>query len=265
MPIENGTYQFEPLPGSKDAQKQVFGEYSSRDMSDYSAAAYNYLMQQQAQAYNLDLWRLQNEYNTPEAQMLRYQQAGLNPNLIYGQQNLGANASSASPASFRSAGTHAKSVANQLNTIGQIQGLVKSARDTFDYLQYGKETNYWQMIGAQEQALGLKLNNEWTDYLNHGENMIYGDTTRLVNGPRALLNSQEQALKAQQWRRMEYMITTLMPDQHSATQALTTLRENQAAIQDGKYGAVLDIDLGLGEKVNQWARLIIFMTLAKMM
>lgn len=32
---------------------------------------------------NVDMWNRQNEYNSPEQQMLRYKQAGLNPNLIY--------------------------------------------------------------------------------------------------------------------------------------------------------------------------------------
>lgn len=31
-------------------------------------------------------WNMQNEYNSPEAQMARYRAAGLNPHLIYGQQ-----------------------------------------------------------------------------------------------------------------------------------------------------------------------------------
>lgn len=31
-------------------------------------------------------WNMQNEYNSPEAQMARYKAAGLNPHLIYGQQ-----------------------------------------------------------------------------------------------------------------------------------------------------------------------------------
>lgn len=30
-------------------------------------------------------WNMQNEYNSPRSQMQRYQEAGLNPNLIYGQ------------------------------------------------------------------------------------------------------------------------------------------------------------------------------------
>lgn len=35
------------------------------------------------------LWNMQNEYNTPSAQMQRYSDAGLNPNLIYGQGSSG--------------------------------------------------------------------------------------------------------------------------------------------------------------------------------
>lgn len=38
----------------------------------------------------LNDWNMQNQYNSPEAQMQRFKAAGLNPNLIYGQQNEGA-------------------------------------------------------------------------------------------------------------------------------------------------------------------------------
>lgn len=34
-----------------------------------------------------DMWNATNEYNHPAAQMARYREAGLNPNLIYGQSN----------------------------------------------------------------------------------------------------------------------------------------------------------------------------------
>ena len=44
----------------------------------------------------LDFWNLQNEYNSPQAQMMRLQEAGLNPNLIYGGSSGGA-AGTASP------------------------------------------------------------------------------------------------------------------------------------------------------------------------
>lgn len=36
---------------------------------------------------SLSDWAMQNEYNSPRAQMERYRDAGLNPNLIYGQTN----------------------------------------------------------------------------------------------------------------------------------------------------------------------------------
>lgn len=53
--------------------------------------------------FNNDLaienWQRQNAYDAPKAQMQRYQEAGLNPNLIYGQQNTGGTIQSGS-ASF---------------------------------------------------------------------------------------------------------------------------------------------------------------------
>jgi len=42
---------------------------------------------------SVEMWNQQNLYNSPESQMQRFIQAGLNPNLIYGQGNAG-NASS---------------------------------------------------------------------------------------------------------------------------------------------------------------------------
>ena len=40
--------------------------------------------QQLADANNIRFWKMQNEYNLPKNQMKRLQDAGLNPNLIYG-------------------------------------------------------------------------------------------------------------------------------------------------------------------------------------
>lgn len=40
-------------------------------------------------SYNEGRWDIENAYNSPAAQMERFKAAGLNPNLIYGQQNSG--------------------------------------------------------------------------------------------------------------------------------------------------------------------------------
>lgn len=45
--------------------------------------------QREANEANIRLWRMQSEYNKPKNQMARFQEAGLNPNLIYSQGNPG--------------------------------------------------------------------------------------------------------------------------------------------------------------------------------
>lgn len=51
-------------------------------------------LQAQQNAFNLKMWNLQNEYNTPKSQVQRLVDAGLSPNLAYGSVSTG-NAQSA--------------------------------------------------------------------------------------------------------------------------------------------------------------------------
>lgn len=55
---------------------------------------------------NRENWRMQNEYNSPKAVMARYKEAGLNPMLVYGQGNTGANAQSIDQGSTGSYSPH---------------------------------------------------------------------------------------------------------------------------------------------------------------
>lgn len=48
----------------------------------------------------IDFWNMQNAYNTPKAQMERYAEAGLNPNLIYSQGNTAGPIGQAAVGSF---------------------------------------------------------------------------------------------------------------------------------------------------------------------
>ena len=68
------------------------GIFGSKNQSDANSA--NMKLAEYKYDRDLDMWNRQNAYNSPEAQMRRYAQAGLNPNLIYGQGSSG-NASSA--------------------------------------------------------------------------------------------------------------------------------------------------------------------------
>lgn len=79
----------------------IFGQMGSSAIGGLfqlgsSALNYKYQKQlaEQQNQFNLDMWRMNNEYNSPQAQMKRFEQAGLNPNLIYGQ---GTSGNSSSP------------------------------------------------------------------------------------------------------------------------------------------------------------------------
>lgn len=61
-------------------------------------------------------WERQNAYNSPAAQMERFKEAGLNPNLIYGQQN---TAGSVSPTDFKNPQTDVPRWGDMANGIMQ--------------------------------------------------------------------------------------------------------------------------------------------------
>lgn len=63
-----------------DAQVRAVREQNKGNME---LAKYQYDL-------NMEQWNRENEYNSPASQMARYKAAGLNPNLIYGQQNTSA-------------------------------------------------------------------------------------------------------------------------------------------------------------------------------
>jgi len=67
--------------GIKNTLSQIL---TTADNRRYSKKIYN-----QQKRDNVEFWNMQNAYNSPEAQMGRFKAAGLNPNLIYGQQNTG--------------------------------------------------------------------------------------------------------------------------------------------------------------------------------
>jgi hypothetical protein len=73
--------------------------YSANQSYKAQLAANEGNMELAKYSYSKDLeqWNRQNEYNSPSAQMQRYADAGLNPNLIYGSGTASAGNASSSP------------------------------------------------------------------------------------------------------------------------------------------------------------------------
>lgn len=75
---------------------QLWGQMGSSLMSGASGLIgqalqykYNKRLMKLQNKYNIDMWKMQADYNSPQSQMQRFQEAGLNPNLIYGQGSNG--------------------------------------------------------------------------------------------------------------------------------------------------------------------------------
>lgn len=260
MPIINGTYQSDTLLPAKQAQEQVFGpgEYTRKDMSDYSSAAYNYLMKQQEQAYNLELWNLNNHYNDPSSQMKRFQDAGLNPYLIYNQQNTANTPQSASAPSFRSAGTYAKQQQNAINAIGQIMNTVKAARETYDYMKYGREINSWERNLVMQKSQGQALENYWNEYLL---GMRGGPDDPISIGPRARMYSYQLDTQQQRFQQLLAVVGSIQ-DQRARTRALEALDKYRLQILQGQYGAIMSINTGT-PGLDSFLRMLGFYLLGK--
>lgn len=59
----------------------------SQGFTNRAERRWNESMYARQNADQIKFWNMQNDYNSPKAQMERFKQAGLNPNLIYGQTN----------------------------------------------------------------------------------------------------------------------------------------------------------------------------------
>lgn len=268
MPIVNGSYVPDTLPGvgSGEWQKQAFGDIgSSRDWSDAKSAAYNYLLKQQEQAYNLELWKLQNEYNSPAAQMQRYQDAGLNPNLIYGQQNQASAPASASAAPFRSSGTAARNAQNAINTIGQFRQIVESAFETYQYFSpYARNMRSFEQSNAGIQQRRYQAEADWFDYLTYGRRQFEDPTglDRVPTSPRAGLYNIQANAQEQNYYRLK-ALADMIPDQQARQQALKALDDKRLQIMQGQNDALLNIHTG-NATVDSWLKALMYFAMSKL-
>lgn len=76
------------IPNIINAGAQIHATNAQARMAKYNTDQTNMMNQKMAEYQynkNLEMWNMQNQYNSPQSQMSRYSQAGLNPNLIYGQ------------------------------------------------------------------------------------------------------------------------------------------------------------------------------------
>jgi len=152
----------------------------SQSATNQSQLSYSREMYDKQRADALADWNRQNEYNSPAAQMTRFKEAGLNPNLIYGQQTQSPVVRSSSVEGYSprapqvDLGNAAAMGLQGLSTYQDTQlknvqtDLVKeqiknaSTDNLLKQLEAAKrnaESPFWQGI-AQSSAEALKIQNE---------------------------------------------------------------------------------------------------------
>ena len=127
---------------------------------------YNLNLAKQQNQWNIDQWNRENEYNTPLNQMNRYKSAGLNPDLMYGQQNL----SAASPEMTAGEGATPMDYSPVANgpTIGEAASIAANARLTNAQAKLAES----QADKVDSETVGQTINNEWLPKLLKGQTEI---------------------------------------------------------------------------------------------
>lgn len=259
MPIVNGTYVPDTLPGVKSGQwqQQAFGAVGSgADWSDSKTAAFNYLMKQQEQAYNLELWNLQNQYNSPIETMKRFQDAGLNPNLIYSQQNPASAPQAASAFNFRSSGNANKSMQNALGMINQVMSTVRAARETYDYMKYGRQASSlqnqvdeWRVRLLSSQETAQNLDNYWQQFLQ-------GRLQLDPNAPGVRMYQNQMNVQEQRYEQLK-ALCNMIPDQQARYKALKQLDDERLSILKSQTGFITNFNTG-NESFDSFFKMLAF-------
>lgn len=151
--------------GSKNIDKQIAAQKEENQKN----RDWNLNLAKQQNQWNIDQWNRENAYNTPIAQMARYKAAGLNPDLMYGQQNLAA----ASPEMTAGDGSQPTDVSNLANkrTIGDM--MVQASQTRLTNAQAKLAESQANKTDAETEGQGyqneiLKSDAAFRDALNSG-------------------------------------------------------------------------------------------------
>lgn len=233
------------LGSAEDIQNRVFGEYTTKDMSDYSQLAYSALMKEQEQAYQTAMYNYNNWYNSDAQRMQRRLAAGLNP---YGLEGSPAAAAASAPSApvARSTGTAAKGVQSVSAIMQNLIGTMSQAREIYDLLAFKGPLSEQQRKLAFSQAglinhkvEGQVIENQFAKYL-----LGVPDFEYLADSPRAQRYKLESDVMDARISQIEFLITELYPSQKERNEALKALDDYRLALMHGQFGAILDVDTG---------------------
>ena len=154
------------IAGNVASNKNIDTQIAAQQYENEKNREYNLNLAKMQNQWNIEQWNRENAYNSPAAQMARYKAAGLNSDLIYGQQNL----SAASPEMTAGEGSQPTDVSNLANkrTIGDIAAQASQTRLTNAQAKLAES----QADKTDAETTGQNISNEWLPKLLKGQTEI---------------------------------------------------------------------------------------------
>lgn len=245
--------------GSQQRQNQDSMEFSRR-------------MYEQQRRDNIEFWRMQNEYNSPQAQMQRFQAAGLNPNLVYSQGNPG-NAAQIStpdvqPAQFRNpewGNAISSSGLEFMNAIYDLdikQAQVDNLRAQNQVIQ--EEATLKHIVGQRSKFafdLDTELRDVSADTRREQLRQLRTQTDVTINrdAREAALNASNVQEAAERMLNMREQRLSMQVGRAQARAEIDRIRENIQQMQ--KDGVLKDLDIelrkqGINPNDPMWSRIV---------
>jgi hypothetical protein len=201
---------------------------------------------------NIEMWKMQNKYNSPKEQMARYTQAGLNPNLIYGK---GTPGNAQTMPQYQSLETSGQMFGQ---SIAGLQGLVdienkqqelqqNKTRTLFEEVfkmplgQMTLDQGYSQITNEQARTANQYIVNEidrvkkglWDKNINPNESIVVKELVTLIKG----LIDENKAVASNFRQSLSDIMNLKLP---------------RVMFQGGLQGHIQDLQKGVEEAEKLW-------------
>ena len=178
------------LIGNNSQKNNIDKQIRAQQEENQKNREYNLMLAQQQNAWNVEQWERENEYNSPEKQMERYRKAGLNPDLMAGgAQNLSAS----SP--MMTAG--APSTPVDMSMLGQKPTLGQAIQSALRDSMLGAQIDNIKADTEEKRANASILSSDakFRDAINQGTLNMQNSTIQLNNANIRLTDSQISELR----------------------------------------------------------------------
>lgn len=231
--------------GLFSAAAALGGEWFRSQQAKKQMAAQNAANKQLAQYQfdkNVEMWEMQNRYNSPEAQMARLSGAGLNPNLVYGSGVTG-NQSGPAPSYSRPEMNMRYEPFNLPMILGQYQDF-QMRRAQIDAVKANAENTRSRTISEGLRSMLLDIQGKKGSFELERGKALLGSQMAVAQGQARSVNAKvEQEYTRLAIMRREELLKLLEAQQ----------RERQMSIMDVKKEQY-EADLVFQRYKNEWIK-----------